>query len=306
MNTLTLSLHSFSAMGTECELQLYAADAAMAEYAVEAAIAEVWRIERAYSRYLPDNRLAHINQAAKQGGRVEVDIETAGLLDFAYACFQQSGGLFDISSGLLRQAWDFNAAILPDPVAITNLLPRIGFQYLHWVSPMLEFCQPGMELDFGGIAKEYAVDRAVDVCLSQRITAGLVNLGGDLRVIGPHPDGSPWVIGICHPRQPETALGTVLLHRGAITTSGDYERFFELGGQRYCHLLNPKTGWPVSELASVTVMAEQCLVAGGLSTIAILKGRAGVAWLEKLGVPHHWLDSQCLLHGGDLLKTRAA
>ncbi|MGZ5011263.1 MAG: FAD:protein FMN transferase [Methylobacter sp.] len=281
-------------MGTECCLYLYAADPADAEAIAFSAIQEVLRIEARYSRYRADSFLSQINRAAQQSATIEVDKETAGLLDYAFACHQKSAGLFDISAGILRQAWNFSVARLPEQAVIDRLLPCIGLDKIRWQSPYLSFPVPGLELDFGGIGKEYAADRAAAICASLSIEHGLVDLGGDITVIGPLPNQEPWQIGIRDPRNPETAIISVRIERGALATSGDYERFIDIAGQRYCHLLNPKTGWPVCGLSSVSVQADQCLVAGSIASIAMLKGPEGVAWLQQLGVRHIWIDNQQL------------
>ena len=285
----------FSAMGTECLLHLYAPDATVAEAIAHAAMAEVYRIERRYSRFRADSFLTEINRTAEQGGAIEVDDETAGLLDYAFACHSKSAGLFDISAGSLYQAWNFSLHHLPTQEQIDALLPFVGLEKIQWVPPLLRFLQPGMKLDFGGIGKEYAADRVADVCLRNGIAAGLVDLGGDIRIIGPHPDGAPWRVGIRDPNHPETALVMVNVSNGAIASSGDYERYIELAGKRYCHILNPISGWPVRGLSSVSVMAPICLVAGSISTMAMLKGRDAIAWLAQLGVVHGWVNDtgQC-------------
>jgi thiamine biosynthesis lipoprotein len=153
-----------------------------------------------------------------------------------------------------------------------------------------------MALDFGGIVKEYAVDRAVTLALTAGIRSGIINLGGDLKIIGPRCDGSPWQVGIQHPRRQGT-LRTLALHAGAVASSGDYARCMVLDGVRYGHILNPKTGWPVQHLAAVTVMGEWCVVAGSAATIALLKESAGPSWLAQLGLPYLWVDTQGRVSG---------
>jgi thiamine biosynthesis lipoprotein len=282
--------HDFSAMGSPCELQLYAENKDQAQVAFQAVVADIERLEKRYSRYRPDSFLSEINQAAARQGLIEVDAETASLLDYAATCYQESNGLFDISSGLLRQAWNFKSPQLPETDQLQQLLERIGWQKLQWQSPYLKFPDLGMELDFGGIVKEYAADRADSLCRVVGISHGAINLGGDIKIIGPHPDGKPWRIGIRHPRQKDGLLSTVLLYRGAMASSGDYERSFELAGHRYGHILNPKTGWPVSYLTSVSVVADFCVIAGSASTIAMLKEHEGPGWLQNLGLEHLWVD----------------
>lgn len=289
-----LKLYStpFSVMGTECHLYLYASSPSGAEAVAYSAIQEVLRIEAHYSRYRVDSFLSQINLAAQRGEVIEVDEETAGLLDYAYACHAKSDGLFDITAGILRKAWNFSVTQLPGQADIDRLLPLVGLDKLHWRSPRLSFAVPGMELDFGGIGKEYAADRAAAICASSGIEYGLVDLGGDIAVIGPHPSQEPWRIGICHPRNPDLSMTTVEIERGALATSGDYERFIEIDGKRYCHLLNPKNGWPVQGLSSVSVLADQCLVAGSIASTAMLKGAGGIDWLQALGMRHVWMDAE--------------
>lgn len=275
----------FSAMGSSCSLQFYASGKAEAENVAEVAIGEVDRIQKKYSRYLPQSFLSKINAAARKQEKIIVDGETAGLLTYALACYRQSDGLFDITSGVLRKAWRFRSNSIPRPKTIEALLARVGMAKLHWEAPTLRFAVPGIELDFGGLAKEYAVDRMVDLCRHHGICHGFVELGGDVGIIGPHPDGTPWQVGIRHPRAPGMDIATVPLKGGALAVSGDYERFIERKGRRLSHILNPRTGWPCEGLSSVAVIADRCMAAGSISTIAMLKGKDGPAWLGDLNVP---------------------
>lgn len=278
-------------MGTSCELQLFTDDKHLANHLVEIVVADVQRLENLYSRYRPDSLLSKINNVAANGGSIVVDAETAGLLDYAATCYQQSDRLFDISSGILRRAWRFETGHLPDESLITRLLENVGWHKLNWQAPLLEFPVAGMELDFGGIVKEYAADRAAALCWNAGARHGVINLGGDIKLIGPRPDGSAWQIGIHHPRQKQSLASTLALRGGAVASSGDYERCIVVNGQRYGHILNPKTGWPVRYLASVSVVSDFCVVAGSASTIAMLKEEQGPAWLEQLGLPHLWIDA---------------
>jgi thiamine biosynthesis lipoprotein len=291
-DVLTLHTFFFAAMGTNCSLHLYADHAVEAERIAQLVAAEIERIESRYSRYRPTSDLAQMNRVAEVAGSIEVDDETAGLLDYAFMAYETSNGLFDITSGLLRKAWNFRLSQIPDQATLDALLPRVGLERVRWQAPRLSFTVAGMEVDLGGLAKEYAADRAAEQCELAGAQHALVDLGGDIRIVGPQPDGHPWPIGIRHPREPGMLMRTLEIARGALATSGDYERCIEIGGQRYGHILNPKTGWPVRGLCSVSVVADQCLVAGTLSTIAMLKGLDGIGWLNGLGVPHLWMDDQ--------------
>lgn len=289
--------YHFKAMGTPCVIQLYADNAEQAEHAAHTVIKDIERLECKYSRYREDSFLSGINRIAAQGGEITVDAETAGLLDYAATCYQESEGLFDITSGILRRAWDFKSGRLPDKAVIDQFLEKVGWQRLQWTSPVLQFPIAGMELDFGGVVKEYAADRAFSLCREGGIRHGMINLGGDIRIVGPHADGNPWRVGIRHPRQggadhPEDGglLQTLLLSSGALASSGDYERCITVEGVRYGHILNPKTGWPVRKIAAVSVLADLCVIAGSASTIGMLKEEQAEAWLQQLGLPHLWVS----------------
>jgi thiamine biosynthesis lipoprotein len=276
-------------MGSPCEVQIVASDRATAE-SFSATVNEVERLEQLYSRYRADSFLSEINRAAGLGGSIEVDAETGLLLDYANTCFEQSGGLFDISSGILRRAWDFKAGKIATPEELAELLPLVGWDKIVWNSPTLRFPVAGMELDFGGVVKEYAVDRVAALLQDRAVTSGFVNLGGDVRVLGPRPDGEPWRVGIRHHRIREGVASLVEMERGALASSGDYERCIVIDGVHYGHILNPRTGWPVREMAAVSVVADFCLVAGSAATIAMLKEENGPAWLGELGLPHRWTN----------------
>ena len=298
-------LHQFYAMGSDCAVHLYGGTAKDVERFAAAAEGEIRRIEARYSRYRSDSELSRINTVAATGGVIDIDAETAGLIAYAKACFAKSDGVFDITSGRLRAVWDFSVARLPDQRSIDAALPFIGLDNLVLANHRLHFRRSGMELDFGGLGKEYAADRAAEVCADLGVRHGFIDLGGDIRVIGPQPDGLPWRIGIRHPRDADRLAAEIALLSGALATSGDYERFIEVGGRRYCHILDPKTGWPAQGLSSVTVISDRCLVAGSLSTAAMLKGRRGAAWLHGLGVRHIVIDEEGNFYGPEPPLTRS-
>ncbi len=299
---LTLHRFPFRAMGSPCEVQLYTDDKPHAQRVADMAMADVWRIEARYSRYREDSVLSAINLVAAKGGVVAIDEETAALLNYADTCYQQSDGLFDITSGVLRQAWDFKSQKIPQKAIIKQLLSRVGWDKVRLSAAQIRFKRPGMQLDFGGIGKEYAVDRAAAICREHGIEHGLIDLGGDVKIIGPHADGRPWSVGLRHPRKSGALLTTIMVYSGAIASSGDYERCIVVKGQRYSHVLNPKTGWPVNGLVGVTVLADHCVIAGSACTIAMLMENRGKQWLDELGLQHIWMDTQGSI-GGQLSLT---
>ncbi|MCX7074828.1 MAG: FAD:protein FMN transferase [Methylococcales bacterium] len=284
---MRFSHYPFSAMGSPCELQFYAENDAVSQKVAQKIINDIKRLECKYSRYRSDSFLSKINRVAALGGSLSIDEETAGLLNYAQTCYALSDGLFDITSGILRQAWQFDTLVLPDDKIIQSLLKKIGWQKLQVENSILSFLQAEMELDFGGIVKEYAADRASTLCLNAGILHGIINLGGDIKIIGAHPDGKPWRVGIQHPRDKTKIWKVVELKRGALASSGDYERCMVIDGVRYGHILNPKTGYPVRHLAAVSVVADLCVVAGSAATIAILKEKEGEKWLKSLGLQNY-------------------
>jgi thiamine biosynthesis lipoprotein len=299
-----LERFAFRAMGCPCELRLYGADPARTERIARAAHAEVARLERKYTRYRDDSLTAAIARSAGDPAGIRVDPETAALLDYADTSFRESAGLFDITSGVLRRAWNFKSGRLPSEGEVEAARRLVGWERVRWQRPELVLPQAGMELDFGGYVKEYAADRAAELCRRLGARHGLVDLGGDLAAVGPHADGSPWIVGIRDPRAPGQALASLHLSSGALATSGDYERCMVVDGRRYGHVLDPKTGRPVEGLASVSVAAPQCLVAGTATTVAMLRGeREGPRWLAGLGLPHLWMDRAGAV-GGTLAAER--
>jgi len=285
-------------MASENELLLWSDAEARATRAAEAAVADVLRIEAKYSRYRADSVTTRINRAAG-GEAVSIDAETAALLTYADRCHRISGGRFDLTSGVLRRAWDFRRSPprIPDAIAIKAATALVGWNRVEWDGSSVRLPDAGMEIDFGGIGKEYAADRAATVCADHGIGHGLVNLGGDVRATGPQPEGEPWRVGIRHPRREGAAIATVLLDSGAVATSGDYERFFEIAGQRYSHILDPRTGRPVTHWQSVSVVAPLCVVAGSFATIAMLQEREAEAFLREQGLRYVAVDAGGAVHG---------
>ena len=275
-------------MASPCEvlLPLMSEHAALAIGMVAAQ--EAWRVEKKYSRYRDDSVTAL--DPSNRGTTIEVDPETASLIDFASQCFDLSEGLFDITSGVLRRAWTFDGSDrIPEAAVIERLLPLVGFEKLQWRSP-----QPFAAAEWNWISavvgKEYAVDRAYELLAAREWTPFLVNFGGDLRAIVPHPTVR-WQVGIERPNIDGEATMLLNLEHGALATSGDSRRYLLKDGIRYGHILNPLTGWPDPESPrSITVAASSCTEAGLLSTVAMLHGAGAQAYLDEQGVRHWVLD----------------
>ncbi|MEE8427151.1 MAG: FAD:protein FMN transferase [Woeseiaceae bacterium] len=297
---------SFEAMACVNELSLYASNKRQATAVAKKAIDAINKLESRYSRYLPDSLLTRINESAGDTRGVAVDEETAALLNYSQTCFEQSGGMFDITSGVLRRIWNFRENKLPTDSEVADTLQLIGWDKVIWDESRIVLPLTGMELDFGGVVKEYAADTCATLCRDMGVRHGLINMGGDIHVIGPHPDGSPWKIGIQSPGDPGSIATNVNLKHGGLASSGDYQRSIVIDGKRYGHILNPKTGWPVEGLRAVSVVAPQCLIAGSTSTIAMLKGEAGKRWLDEVGLPYLWFDESSRLFIKDDCSMREA
>jgi thiamine biosynthesis lipoprotein len=272
-------------MASTCEIHVADSDRRVAARALNLASREAWRIEKKFSRYRQDNIVYRISAAA--GRKVQVDEETARLLDYAGTLYKLSGGLFDITSGVLRKAWRFDGSDrLPTNEQVQFLLAHVGWQRVEWEPPNITL-EPGMEIDFGGIGKEYAVDRAAAL-VAPLTQACLINFGGDLRALGPRPGGQAWQIGIEATDAPGAAHRLIEIFQGGLATSGDSRRYLLKDGQRYSHILDPTTGWPVPDAArSITVLADTCTDAGMLATFAMLKGSMAETFLTDQGI-RYW------------------
>lgn len=279
---------NFTALGTPCSFTIHGTSQENLHTLAHDLLAELERLEAKYSRYRADSILSKINKIAAFGGMVVVDDETRALLNYAQTCYHESRGLFDITSSTLTEVWHRGLNHLPSQAHINQVLLRVGWHRLKWDEHCLDFPTPGLTLDLGGIVKEYAVDRLVTLCRNSGITSGFVNLGGDLAVIGPQPNGEPWQVGIRSPWDKDYPLTQISISYGALASSGDYERCVWLEGKRYGHILNPLTGWPTRVMAAVSVWSPLCVMAGSAATIALLKEEEGPAWLRDIGWPCWW------------------
>jgi thiamine biosynthesis lipoprotein len=281
-------LGTFEAMASPCQVLIDGDDRSAAAALLGIAEREARRIEEKFSRYRPDNVIHQINHAG--GAPVAVDAETALLIDYGATCYDLSDGRFDLTSGVLRRVWTFDGGSrVPTRAAVAKCLRQVGWRRASWSKPVLTL-PAGMEIDLGGIGKEYAVDRVAALLAPQARGSFLVNFGGDLFAAGPRRGGRPWAVGIDDPeRTGEAALYRLEVANAGLATSGDARRYVRWRGRRLGHLLDPTTGWPVEGAPrSVTVVGRTCMEAGTLATLASLRGPGARAFLEEQGV-QFWL-----------------
>jgi len=276
---------NFFAMASTCEVIIDSLDEQLVNKIGQLVATEVWRIEDKYSRYNESSALSQINLS--QGASCLIDNETFLLLNFADQCYQLSDGLFDITTGILRKAWRFDCSDnIPSTTQVNNIMSLVGWGKISYNQQQI-ILPKGMELDFGGIGKEYAVDRAI--LLIQELTNApvLVNLGGDLCASAIRTNQQPWQIGIENPNINSNQTMVISLSQGALATSGDAKRFLLKNDKRYSHILNAKTGWPIDDAPhSMTVTAPQCIQAGILATLALLQGKNAEQFLTEQDVKY--------------------
>ena len=279
-------LGTFDAMASPCEILIETDNKQLARQLTQLACNEAKRIEYKYSRYRADSVISAINSS--HGEPMAIDDETWRLLSFANTCYQLSEGMFDISSGVLGKAWHFDGSDrLPAQSDIDALLTLIGWQRVELTAEYVTL-PAGMQLDVGGIGKEYAVDRVAALLSEQASEVSVVvNFGGDIQVTRRRINDLPWYIGIENPLNAEQGETLVKIFQGGLATSGDARRYLLHEGKRYSHILNPKTGFPVEEPPrSVTVAADSCTQAGLLATLAMLQGKGAEDFLASQGLTH--------------------
>lgn len=262
---------------------------------------EARRIEAKFSRYREASVVSEINRNA---GRtpVAVDEETDRLVGEALALSELTGGRFDPTVGPLRRAWDFRSGRVPTPEEIDSLLPLVDARAVSRRNRTVFLRREGMEIDLGGVGKEYAVDRAAEILRDGGVRAATVDFAGDVCTVGSRLDGRPWAVAARDPRDPRKARFTVrVVGDAGIATSGDYERGFVRDGVRYHHILDARTGWPARGAASVTVVARATFDAGRYATAAFLLGpRSGMELLESAS----GIEGAMITEANEILATR--
>lgn len=271
-----------------------------AERVARAVEGEARRIEVKFSRYRESSVVSEINRNA---GRtpVAVDEETDMLVQWALELSRWTDGRFDPTVGALRRAWDFKSSRVPSAGEIAALLPLVDAAAVSRRNRTIFLRRAGMEIDLGGVGKEYAVDRAAKLLREEGIRSAVVSFAGDVRTVGSRGDGRPWKVGVVDPRDRGRCRFAVRpLADAGIATSGDYERGFVQEGVRYHHILDARTGWPARGVASATVVAASAFRAGCFATASFLLGPdAGPALLEEA----EGVEGALITEGGKILAT---
>lgn len=259
-------------MGTRIVVELWWNDAAAANAAIDAVMAEMVHIDRTMSTYKPDSEVSVVNRDAATAP-VVISQELFGLLTTALDFSRITQGAFDITYASVGFMYDFKTHKKPTSAEIDSALPAVNYRHvlLDADKSTVFFTQPGVRIDLGGIGKGYAVDRGIAILESHGITHALVTAGGDSRIIGDR-FGKPWIVGIRHPDDKDRVIAKIPLVDVAMSTSGDYERYFDEAGVRYHHIIDPRTGRSASKVRSATILASTATRTDGLSKTAFVLG----------------------------------
>ena len=259
-------------MGTRIYVEIWADDQAKGEAAIDAVMDEMRHIDDTMSTYKPSSEVSRVNALAATQP-VPISLELFKLLGTALEYSRITQGAFDITYASVGYMYDFREHKKPTESQIEAALPAVSFRHvlLDARTHSVRFSQPGVRIDLGGIAKGYSVDRGIEILQARGYTHALVNAGGDSRVIGDR-FGRPWVVGIRHPDHPDQVITRIPLVDSAFSTSGDYERYFDEGGVRYHHIIDPHTGHSASKVRSATVIAPTATRTDGLSKTAFVLG----------------------------------
>jgi thiamine biosynthesis lipoprotein len=271
-------------MGTRIAVEVWHEDAVAAASAIDSVIAEMHRVDELMSTFKPESQLSKVNRDAA-AGPVKVDPELAGLIARALEFSEMSGGAFDITYASVGYLYDYRERRHPTEAQIEAALPAINWRHVavDREASTVRFLRPGVRIDLGGIAKGHAVDACIAILGERGITNATVTAGGDSRILGDRR-GRPWIVGIRHPDDRERVIARIPLEDAAISTSGDYERYFDEDGVRYHHIIDPKTGKSPKGVQSVTVIAPTSTLAEGLTkSVFILGPEEGLALIERQG-----------------------
>ncbi len=270
-------------MGTLVEITVSHADPQVILAVTTQAFDEMKRLEQLMSTYLPDSEISQINRAAGKEA-VPVSLEVEEVIREGIFWSRQSGGAFDITVEPLVQLWDFDSEneVIPGRATLRKTAALVNYKDIEIFDHKVRLARPGMAINVNGLAKGYAVDRAVSI-LRGRVPNGIVNAGGDLFAFGQKSKESPWTIGLQHPRKPQDLLAAFAVKNQAVATSGDYQRYFVKDGVRYHHIFDPATGMPARKMISTTLITTEVMEADAMATAVFVMGpEAGLAWVDSL------------------------
>lgn len=293
-------------MGTRVHVELWHADPEAGQAALDAAMAEMRRVDAAFSPYRDNSELSVLNRDAGQGA-VPVSDEMLLLLDRSAAMSRRTGGAFDVTYASVGRFYDYRAGVTPDDDQLSAAVAAIDYRYVEVdrVAQAVRYRHPEVYVDLGGIAKGHAVDRAIELLVAAGIDQAMVAAGGDSRIVGDRR-GQPWTVGVQHPRDPTEMAVLLPLTDTAVSTSGDYERYFERDGIRYHHILDPTTGDSARELRSVTILGPETTFTDALSTSVFVMGaERGLELIDSMpGIDAIIIDGDGRLHySEDLLAV---
>jgi len=272
-------------MGSKFEITLVDKDSLSAEKNIDKSVSEIRRIENLISEWNPETQISEVNRNAGIKP-VKVDAEVFALTEKGIYFSQLTDGAFDISIVAMDKIWKFDDSMneLPSEESIRNSVKNVGYQniILDKTNSTIFLKNKGMKIGFGSIGKGYAADKTRELMKSFGVKAGIINASGDISTWGTQPDGTPWAIGINNPFRDDTIAAVLYLKENAVTTSGSYEKYAEINGKRYSHIMNPKTGYPSTGLTSVTVVGPNATMANGFSTSIMVLGRKkGLKLIKK-------------------------
>lgn len=272
-------------MGSRWDITIVAKDSLTAEQNIDTVIKEVSRIEYLISDWKPETQISAVNRNAGIAP-VKVDKEVLQLTQRAIHISEITNGAFDISFAAMERIWKFDGSMteMPTPEAVKKAKEKVGYKniIIDTANSTIFLKLPGMKIGFGALGEGYAADRCRDMMLAKGIKAGIVNGSGDMSTWGKNPDGKAWNIGIADPFQYGDLYAVIPLHKGSVTTSGSYEKYAEINGKRYAHIINPATGYPATGLISVTIFGPNTEMCNSFSTSIMVMGKdAGLQLLEK-------------------------
>lgn len=275
-------------MGSAFELIVVEEDEAVADERLRLGIAEISRLESLLTEFREDSQTALINRFAGLEP-AEVDSEVASLVQRCLHLSKISQGAFDITAGVLRPLYNFKEKIakIPDESVLQQRLAFVGYSHVKVGANTVYLAKKGMRIGFGAVGKGYAADRVRSLWKALGVSSGVVNASGDLTAWGAQPDGQPWKVGIADPRDPDRILLWLPVRDAAVATSGNYEQYFEIGGVRYSHNLDPRNGHPVKNVKSVTIISPSAELSDGLATAVTIMGPGpGLHMLNQLPRVH--------------------